>query len=238
MWPRGNCLLMAVPNVDGSFACTCVLPVEGEQSFASLQTDGDIQTFFQDYFTDIVPLMPSLVQEFRRNPVGHFVTTSTSPWYFENSIVLVGDSCHSFVPFYGQGMNASFEDCMMLDHCLQEHAAQRKKALEQYQCERKRHTDAIAELSIQNFLEIRAKVRSPMFILQKKMDLLLNRLFPRSWVPLYTLIMHTTLPYADAIERVERQEYIRNYIQVFLALIVTTVSATWIIATLNHIKRL
>ena len=118
----------------------------------------------------------------------------------------LGDACHSFVPFYGQGMNASFEDCLVLDKFLHRYQGLPHQALAQYQHARKHHTDAMSELSKQNFLEIRAKVRSPWFVWQKYLDLMLNRLFPKHWIPLYMLIMHTTVPYAEAVERSKKQE--------------------------------
>lgn len=208
VWPRGDCLLLAMANVDGTFTCTCVLPFEGEVSFAALKSAADVAQFFKTNFTDAVPLMPNLVEDFLSAAPADFITTSISHWYYEDKFVLLGDACHTVTPFYGQGMNAAFEDCSVLNQCIEEYGGDWKSVFCEYQKRRKRHADALAELSIRNYYELSDKVRLPRVVLQKKIDFVLHRLFPSRWIPLYTMISHSTMPYADAVERARRQQQI------------------------------
>lgn len=233
MWPRGDRMLMAVPNQDGSFTCTCVLPFQGAYSFATLQSEQDILAFFKTQFDDILAYLPNLLNDFQQKPIGDFITLYTHPWYYQDRIVLIGDASHSFVPFYGQGMNASLADCIILRDCLAQFKEERVRAFATYQQLRKRHTDAMADLSKQNFVEICDKVRSPLFVLYKNMDVLLNKLFPKIWIPLYSLIMYTDIPYADAIERVKKQAHILKWLIVTLLL----VGASILIIMLLHFSR-
>jgi len=218
MWPRGDYMLMAVPNQDGSFTGTCVLPFQGKLSFATLRCEEQIRSFFNRHFADALPWMPSLVEDFQHNPTGEFITLYASPWHDHDRVVLIGDACHSFVPFYGQGMNASLADCQILSACLEQGGEDHEQAFKAYQQLRKRHTDAMAQLSKENFTEIREKVRSPFFVLYKRLDLLLNKLFPGIWVPLYSLIMYTNMPYADAIARAKKQERLLKWLMLTLLL--------------------
>lgn len=222
LWPRGSYMLMAVPNLDGSFTCTCILPFKGDVSFASMQAENDVSTLFKKEFNDVMPYMPTLIDEFLHNPVGEFVTTSTTPWYYKNHFVLLGDACHSFVPFYGQGMSATFEDCSLLNSCIIQRQEDWTTAFAEYQRVRKRNTDVMADLSKENFIEIRDKVKSPLFVVRKRIDIVLNQFFPHKWMPLYTMIMHTTIPYADAKERFRRQERIVKCVEIILTLIAAT----------------
>lgn len=218
VWPRGSCMLMCIANRNGSFTCTCVLPFEGALSFASLQTEADVREFLFGNFPDLMPLMPNAVQNFMRNPPSEFITTKTDFWHYKDLCVLLGDACHTVVPFYGQGMNAAFEDCSVLHRCIEQHRGDLGTAFSEFQRLRKRHTDALAALSIENFVELRDKVRSRRLVAKKKVDLLLNNLMPGTWVPLYTLISHTTMPYADAIERAKKQNRIARFLGVDLLL--------------------
>jgi kynurenine 3-monooxygenase len=218
VWPRGSCMLMCIANRDGSFTCTCVLPFEGELSFASLQTEKAVREFLFGQFPDLMPVMPNAVENFMRNPPSEFITTRTNFWHYKDFCVLLGDSCHTVVPFYGQGMNAAFEDCSILDQCIEQHRDDLETAFRKFQHLRKRNTDALATLSVENFLELRDKVRSRKLTAKKKVDLLLASLLPGTWLPLYTLISHTTIPYADAIERAKKQNQIARFLGVDLLL--------------------
>jgi kynurenine 3-monooxygenase len=218
IWPRGQRMFLAMPNSDHSFTGTCILPFEGEQSFASLKTDADVLDLFNSEFTSAVPLMPTLTHDFLHNRLGEFITTRTSHWYHKDQIVLLGDSCHSVTPFYGQGMNAAFEDCAVMNQCIDRHGDNWEAIFNEYQRSRKRNTDALADLSLRNFDELRESVKSPAFVARKQMDIILNRLFPNTCIPLYTLISHSVIPYADAIERVERQERMIRWLGVDLVL--------------------
>ena len=205
IWPRGGSMMIALPNVDGSFTCTCFWPLHGENSFAALTTREAILRFFGERFPDAVPRMPTLAEDYRSNPTGTLVTIRCSPWHHGGRIVLLGDACHAVVPFYGQGANAAFEDCVVLDECLARHAPRWDRALSEFQRLRKENTDALADLSLDNFIEMRDKTASRLFRIEKRVENGLHRLFPIWFVPLYTMVTFSRTPYARAIRRARRQ---------------------------------
>jgi kynurenine 3-monooxygenase len=206
IWPRGQRMFLAMPNSDYSFTGTVILPFAGERSFASLKTASEVLELFDSEFEGASALMPTLSADFMNNRLGEFITTRTSQWYYKDQIVLLGDSCHTVTPFYGQGMNAAFEDCTIMNQCIGRHGEDWRATFSEYQLSRKRNTDVLANLSLENFDELRERVKSPAFVARKQLDIILNKLFPQTWIPLYTLISHTDIPYADAVERVKRQE--------------------------------
>src|SRR5262249_6266216 len=157
IWPRGSFMMIALPNQDGSFTCTLFWPFEGPNSFAALRSEEAIQAFFQQQFPDAVALIPTLARDFLHNPTGPLVTIRCQPWHWDSRVVLLGDACHAVVPFLGQGMNAAFEDCTVLGECLALHA-DRGAALAAYEAMRKEHVDTLADLCIDNFLEMRDRV--------------------------------------------------------------------------------
>jgi kynurenine 3-monooxygenase len=205
IWPRRAFMMIALPNQDRSFTCTCFWPFS---AFESLDADEKIISFFNEHFRDAVPLMPTLTEDFRRNPVGSLVTIRCSPFHYMDKAVLVGDAAHAIVPFYGQGMNCAFEDCVALSDALR--AQLRGNPLEVYSRARKPHTDAIADMALDNFIEMRDHTASRWFLLNKKLSHALHRLFPNQFVPLYNLVSFTTVPYAFARNRARMQ--IRNLI--------------------------
>jgi kynurenine 3-monooxygenase len=208
IWPRKSFMMIALPNPDGSFTCTLFWEFEGARSFASVKDDEQVRRFFEEEFPDAVPLMPNLLDDFRENPTGSLVTIRCGPWYHRDKVLLLGDAAHAVVPFYGQGMNAAFEDCVVLDQCLTQFAGQRERAFAEYYRRRKRNADALADLAIQNFIEMRDKTASPVFRAKKKMDHLLERALPRMYLPLYTMVTFTRIPYADAARRAHRQDHV------------------------------
>ena len=218
IWPRGQRMFLAMPNSDRSFTGTCILPFEGERSFSSLKTEADVLELFNAEFKSAVPLMPSLTKDFLNNRLGEFITTRTSHWYHKDQIVLLGDSCHTVTPFYGQGMNAAFEDCAVMNEFIGRYGDNWEAIFADYQRSRKRNTDALADLSLANFDELRESVKSPAFVARKQIDIILNKLFPNTWIPLYTLISHSAMPYADAIERVKKQDQIIKWMGIELVL--------------------
>jgi len=161
---------------------------------------------FDKYFPDLVPLLPNLLEQWLTHPTGSLITTRTAPWSREDWIVLVGDACHAVYPFYGQGMNSAFEDCSALMAALAQHGSDRASAFAAYEQRRRPHTDTLAELSKANFVELKQKVQSPWFVARKRLDVALNRMLPKTWLPLYTMIAHTTMPYGEALARSRRQE--------------------------------
>lgn len=218
LWPRSHCLIVSHPNRNGSHTLTLFLPFEGEDSFESSRTATDVKTLFAKYFPDLLPLLPQLIEQWMRHSPSNLVTTRTAPWAFGDWAVLVGDACHAVYPFYGQGMNSAFEDCSVLMQALNENHGDRAAAFRAYESARRPHTDVLCELSKANFVELRQRVRSPWFLARKRLDLAIHRLCPQWWLPLYTMIAHTTIPYAEALARSRRQQRILLFCSAVLAL--------------------
>ncbi len=208
IWPRKSFMMIALPNPDGSFTCTLFWEFEGPRSFAATRTDDDVRQFFDEEFPDAVPLMPTLLEDFKQNPTGSLVTIRCAPWFYRDKVCLLGDAAHAVVPFYGQGMNAAFEDCVVLDECLEKFANDRECAFGEYFSRRKENTDALADLAIGNFIEMRDKTASRTFRAKKKLDHLLEAGLPGVYLPLYTMVTFTRVPYAQAARRARLQDRI------------------------------
>jgi kynurenine 3-monooxygenase len=208
IWPRKSFMMIALPNPDGSFTCTLFWEFEGPRSFATMKSDDDVRRFFEEEFPDAVPLMPTLLEDFRQNPTGSLVTIRCAPWYSRNKVCLLGDAAHAVVPFYGQGMNAAFEDCVVLDQCLEQSPDNREYAFAEYFNRRKENADALADLAIGNFIEMRDKTASKTFRAKKKLDHLLEAALPGIYLPLYTMVTFTRIPYAEAARRAQFQDRI------------------------------
>jgi kynurenine 3-monooxygenase len=209
IWPRGQYMMIALPNIDGSFTCTMFFPYEGDPSFESLQSEAELTAFFQEVFPDVTALMPDLAQEFFENPIGSLVTIKCLPWRHSGRILLLGDAAHAIVPFYGQGMNAGFEDCTVLRGLLEQHQDDWETIFQTFQDLRKPNTDAIADLAVYNFIEMRDKVADPRFLLQKKVEAKITAQYPDAWLPLYSMVTFSPdIPYAEALANGQRQEEI------------------------------
>jgi kynurenine 3-monooxygenase len=219
IWPRKSFMMIALPNPDGSFTCTLFWEFEGPRSFATTKADDDLRRFFDEEFPDAVPLMPTLLEDFRNNPTGSLVTIRCEPWYYRDRVCLLGDAAHAVVPFYGQGMNAAFEDCIVLDQCLAKIPDDRERAFAEYFERRKENADALADLAIGNFIEMRDKTASRTFRAKKKLDHLLEATLPGLYLPLYTMITFTRVPYAQAARRARLQDRILYTALVTLVLI-------------------
>jgi kynurenine 3-monooxygenase len=206
IWPRKSFMMIALPNPDSSFTCTLFWEFEGPRSFATTKTDDGVRRFFEEEFPDAVPLMPTLLEDFRQNPTGSLVTIRCSPWYYKDKVALVGDAAHAVVPFYGQGMNAAFEDCVVLDECFEKFPDNRGQAFGEYFSRRKPNADALADLAIGNFIEMRDKTASKTFRAKKKLDHFLEAALPGIYLPLYTMVTFTRIPYAQAARRAQRQD--------------------------------
>lgn len=198
IWPRGNFMVIALPNADGSFTCTLFLPFEGDTSFANIKTDADVLAFFQKYFPDAVSLMPTLVQDFWQNPTSSLVTVKCAPWQWQQRILLIGDAAHAIVPFYGQGMNAGFEDCTILDAMIDTLQGDWSRIIPQFARQRKADGDAIAELAQRNFIEMRDLVADPKFLLRKKIAAHLHERHP-DFLPVYSMVTFSNTPYRTAL---------------------------------------
>lgn len=217
IWPRESFMLIALPNPDCSFTCTLFFPFEGPLSFASIKSKEDARAFFTKYFPDALALMPTFDEDFMDNPVSSLVTVRCFPWTKGpltpegGSSLLIGDAAHGIVPFYGQGMNAGFEDCRVLNDLLDAHKDDWKKVLPEFQSLRKPDTDAIAQLALDNFIEMRDLVDDPQFILRKKIEAKLHQLFPDKWVPLYSMVtFHENTRYSDALKTGQKQKAIMD----------------------------
>ncbi|MCX7930080.1 MAG: FAD-dependent monooxygenase [Chlorobi bacterium] len=206
IWPRHNFMMIALPNTEGTFTCTLFLPFEGKVSFDRLQSRDDVRAFFEHHFPDAVTLMPTLLEDFENNPTSSLVTIRCYPWVVGRT-ALIGDAAHAIVPFYGQGMNAGFEDCRILDELLEQYNDKWDEALAAYQQIRKPAGDAVARLALDNFVEMRDKVADHLFVLRKKIEVLLLEHFPELYTPLYTLVTFTPeVPYEEAYRRGQANE--------------------------------
>ena len=222
IWPRKSFMMIALPNPDGSFTCTLFWEFEGPRSFATTKTDDDVRRFFEEEFPDAVPLMPNLLDDFKNNPTGSLVTIRCAPWFYKDKVALVGDAAHAVVPFYGQGMNAAFEDCVVLDECLAGFPDDRQRAFAEYFQRRKVNADALADLALENFIEMRDKTASRAFRAKKKLDHFLEAALPGVYLPLYTMVTFTRIPYAQAARRARLQDRI---VYAGLILVITSILA-------------
>jgi kynurenine 3-monooxygenase len=211
--------MIALPNPDGSFTCTLFWEFKGPRSFETTTTDDDVRRFFDDEFPDAVPLMPTLLEEYRQNPTGSLVTIRCAPWFYQDKVALVGDAAHAVVPFYGQGMNAAFEDCVVLDECFAAFPENRARAFAEYFQRRKANADALADLAVANFIEMRDKTASKTFRAKKKLDHFLEAALPGIYLPLYTMVTFTRMPYAQAARRARVQDGIIYGVLGFLLLL-------------------
>lgn len=204
IWPRGEFMLIAFPNLDGSFTCTLHLPYEGTPSYAGMKTVHDVQRLFERYLPDICPYIPNAAEQFFAHPEIPMVTVRCDPWVLEGRVALIGDAAHAIWPSYGQGANCGFEDCASLARLLTT-SSSLKEGLTQYQFERLSNANAIADLSIQHFEEIRDQVGDPLFLKRKKLERLLNQLYPEQFIPLYARVSFTQMSYVEAIRQEKEQ---------------------------------
>jgi kynurenine 3-monooxygenase len=228
-------MMIALPNIDKSFTCTLFFPFEGPQSFASLKDKDSVSRFFKETFPDALPIMPTLLEDFFHNPTSSLVTIRCFPWSTDDKVLLLGDAAHGVVPFYGQGMNCGFEDCTVLEQLmekyltshndsksviardearLKDHVGQAiwKTIFQELEKSRKPNSDAIADLAVANFIEMRDLVTHPDFILQKKIEAHFSQLHPDKWLPLYTMVTFTDLPYSHALKQGRKQDAIMKHV--------------------------
>jgi kynurenine 3-monooxygenase len=198
IWPRGNHMLMALPNLDGSFVVTLYLPIQGEISFSNLESESQINSFFNKYYADSIPLMPKFIKDFLNNPVGNLATVKCFPWVKEDKVILVGDAAHGIVPFFGQGMNSGFEDCAVLFDLLNLHGNDWGRIFQEFQSIQKENGDAIADMAIENYVEMSEKVGQKDFLLKKQIEAILTKEFPSLYKSRYNLVTHDLIPYKKA----------------------------------------
>ena len=206
IWPRGKYMLIALPNIDGTFACILFLPFEGQDSFAQLTSPPMLREFFQSRFPDASALMPQLEENFFTNPTGAMVTVKCSPWHAGDRALLLGDAAHAIVPFFGQGINCGFEDCTIFLELLDRHGPEWERIFREFEAARKENTDAIGDMAVENFVEMRDRVADPHFLFRKKMELVLESRYPQRFVPKYAMVTFHRIPYATAKRRGEIQD--------------------------------
>ncbi|MGA7753858.1 MAG: NAD(P)/FAD-dependent oxidoreductase [Candidatus Sulfotelmatobacter sp.] len=206
IWPRGNYMLIALPNVDGTFACILFLPFEGPDSFEELRAEPEVKEFFQKRFPDAIAVMPDVSANFFANPTGSMVTIKCSPWHVDGRALLLGDAAHAIVPFFGQGINCGFEDCTTLLELLDRNGADWEKVFQEFEEARKQNTDAIADLAVENFVEMRDRVADPRFLFRKKVELALEARYPDRFVPKYAMVTFHRIPYSTALRRGQVQD--------------------------------
>lgn len=201
IWPRSNFMLMALPNLDGSFTCTLYLPHEDEHSFQEIQSNPQVlQDFFRKHFPDTLPLLPHLAEEYAANKIGKLGTVYQDHWFYENKLLLIGDAAHGIVPFFGQGLNCGLEDCTTLLNLIDESSSPLGTHFKAFEKARKKHAQAIAQMSLENFIEMRQKVGDKKFLLKKSVEKAIEKKFPELYKSRYSLIMYHLTPYAHAME--------------------------------------
>jgi kynurenine 3-monooxygenase len=208
IWPRGGFMLIALPNTDGSFTATLFLARTGVSGFAALDTPQAVAAFFAREFADAVPLMPGLLADFASHPQGQLGTVHAAPWHAAGRVLLLGDAAHAIVPFHGQGMNAAFEDCVALDALCDSHDGW-EALFERFEQARRPNAAAIAQMALENYIEMRDTVRDPGYLQRRSVALGLERRFPDRFIPRYSMVMfHPEISYADALRRGAIQEQI------------------------------
>ncbi|QWX84310.1 FAD-dependent monooxygenase [Cellulophaga sp. HaHaR_3_176] len=208
IWPRGKFMLIAMPNLDGSFTCTLFMPFEGDISFENIKTKEEAKNFFKTHFPNVRHDIENITDDFFKNPTSAMVTMKCFPWTYWDKVALVGDSAHAVVPFYGQGMNAGFEDIFTLNEIIKKHGDDWRSIFSEYENIRKPNADAIAELSYRNFVEMSSKTADPKFLLQKKIEKYFASKHPEKWVPAYSRVTFSDKPYAEALAEGDFQEEI------------------------------
>jgi kynurenine 3-monooxygenase len=203
-------MMIALPNLDGSFTVTLFFPMKGEISFESLKTAADVMKFFNETFSDAVEVMPTLETDYFENPTATLVTIRCSPWNYENKVMLMGDSAHAIVPFYGQGMNSGFEDCSVFSEMYDANTGSMLKLFQDFSNQRVPDGNAIADLALYNHIEMRDLAGDADFLLRKKIERKFSDLYPSKWLPLYSQVTFSHIRYSDAIANGDRQRKIMD----------------------------
>ncbi len=207
IWPRGQFMLIGLPNTDRSFTCTLFMPNEGDVSFKSLKTEADVVDFFNTHFSDALPLLENFPQSYFENPTGRLATVYADNWYYKN-FYLIGDAAHAVVPFFGQGMNASFEDCTVLMDCVDSGDDNWLDIFSSYNKMRKSDADAIAQMAIENYIEMRDSVAQSDYKAKREIANSLSIEFPDRFIPRYNMVSFTSIPYSEVYKRGKIQQEI------------------------------
>lgn len=205
IWPRGGFMMIGLPNMDGSYTMTLFTDFEGEAGFDDIQTESDVEKYFMKYFPDAYALMPSIKTDYFANPASSLGTIKCYPWQYGGRFLLLGDAAHAVVPFYGQGMNCSFEDCVVFDQCIEKYGSDWQQVLKEFQVMRKPNADAIADLAVANYTEMRDLVADATFIKKRKLETKLENLYPDYFSKYSMVTFRADLPYEYAKVQGEKQ---------------------------------
>ena len=209
IWPRGSYMMIALPNIDGDFTCTLFMAhKKGDVNLEKLHSREELTAFFNEMMPDALPHMPTLIDDFMNNPTGSLLTVKCEPWNIDGKALLMGDAAHAMVPFFGQGMNCGFEDCYYFDTFVKKYGTDWKKIHTAFSETRKKNADAICDLAIENFVEMRDLVSHKDFILKKKADVLLEERYPDSYISKYAMVSFHRIPYSVAMKRGQIQDRI------------------------------
>lgn len=210
IWPRGEFMMIALANLDGSFTCTLFFPMKGETSFNTLKTREQVADFFQKTFPDVVPMMPTLLDDYFENPTSSLIMVRCDPWNYQDKVLLLGDSAHAIVPFYGQGMNCGFEDCTVFDEMFREANGNWTGLLGRFSEQRVPDGNAILDLALMNYVEMRDLTADPDFLLRKKIEAKFSKMYPEKWLPLYSQVTFSHIRYSEALRNGQEQEAVMN----------------------------
>lgn len=212
IWPRGEFMMIALANLDGSFTCTLFFPMKGETSFESLTTREQVAAFFDKTFPDAVPMMPTLLDDYFENPTSTLIMVRCTPWNYQDKVLLLGDAAHAIVPFYGQGMNCGFEDCTVFDEMYKEANGNWDGLLDRFSEQRVPDGNAILDLALLNYVEMRDLTADPDFLLRKKIEAKFSDLYPEKWLPLYSQVTFSNIRYSDALKNGQYQQTIMDQV--------------------------
>ncbi len=212
IWPRGEFMMIALANLDGSFTCTLFFPMKGETSFETLKTREQVGDFFEKTFPDAVSMMPTLLDDYFDNPTSSLIMVRCTPWNYQDKVLLLGDSAHAIVPFYGQGMNCGFEDCTVFDEMYKEANGNWDGLLDRFSVQRVPDGNAILDLALANYVEMRDLTADPDFLLRKKIEAKFSDLYPEKWMPLYSQVTFSNIRYSDALKNGQYQQTIMDQV--------------------------
>ncbi len=213
IWPRSNFMMIALPNIDKTFTCTLFLPMKGPVSFSSINTNKDITELFKSFFPDVIKLMPKLIEDFQINPTGNLSTVYCEPWNYKGKACIIGDAAHAIVPFFGQGMNASFQDCSFLNELIHTFKGDWGKAFDEFSNTHVKNGHAIADMAIENYIEMRDLVNDPIYIERRNLEFELEKEFPERFIPRYSMVSFHKIPYSEVYQRGRIQMDLMNKFQ-------------------------
>ena len=205
IWPRGNFMMIALPNLDKSFTATLFMPMNGEISFDTIKTQKQIEDFFKNYFIDTLELMPNLLEDFNKNPVGSLASNYCSQWHYKDVAVILGDAAHAVVPFFGQGMNASFQDCVVFNSLINDYGENWEKVFNSFSSKQVKNGYAIANMALENYIEMRDSVNDTSYLKRRELELNLEKKFPNKFIPRYSMVSFHQIPYEEVYRRGEIQ---------------------------------